>query len=109
MIWTVLGSLGVVAVVIAAGMLVDRRFGILPRPRELRDGTPRVKPALHAPGEAAETALDAPPSEVRCRACGRRALLDGESRATLGGRELMVRRHRCPRCAVVTTIYSHVQ
>jgi len=107
-IWTVLGTLGVVGVVIAAGIIVDRRFGILPRPRELRDaGTHGLKLPPHAPGEAAETALEVPPAMVRCRTCRRRTVLDGESAATFGDRALVVRRYRCPRCQAVTTIYSH--
>ncbi|HEX2692300.1 MAG TPA: hypothetical protein VHN14_37085 [Kofleriaceae bacterium] len=107
MIWTVLGTLGIVAAVIGAGMLADRRFGILPRPRELREASapgPLLPP--HAPGEAPATALAAPPPVVRCRACRRTTVPDGDSRATYGDRALVVRRYRCPRCAAITTIYT---
>jgi len=106
MLWTVLGTLGIVAVVVAAGLLVDRRFGILPRPRELREAD-RPRPLLppHAPGEAPETALDGPPRALRCRQCRRTTRLDDESRATYGDRELVIRRYRCPRCDAITTIY----
>jgi hypothetical protein len=31
-LWTVLGTLGIVAAAIAVGVLADRRFGLLPRP-----------------------------------------------------------------------------
>jgi hypothetical protein len=107
MIWTVLGTLGIVGAVIAAGMLADRKFGLLPRPRELlAAGKPGLPRSPHAPGEAPETALAAPPPTVRCRACRFQALPDGDSRATYGDRELVGRRYRCPRCAAITTIYA---
>jgi hypothetical protein len=107
MIWTVLGTLGIVAATIVIGVLADRRFGLLPRPRELLEaGKPGLKLPPHAPGEAPETALPAPPPTVRCRACRSKALPDGDSRATYGDRTLVVRRYLCPRCAATTTIYT---
>jgi hypothetical protein len=106
MIWTVLGTLGVVGLVIAAGILVDRRFGVLPRPRALRDaGKPGLKLPPHAPGEAPETALAAPPHTVRCHACRRPAQLHDEARATYDARELVIQHYHCPRCEAITTIY----
>jgi rubredoxin len=106
-IWTVLGTLGIVGLVIAAGVIADRRFGLLPRPRELREaGRPGWRLPPHAPGEAPETALAALPPSVRCRACRGRALPDGDSRVTYGDRELVVRRYRCPRCAAIATVYG---
>lgn len=110
MIWIVLGTLGIVAAVVAAGVLIDRRFALLPRPRELLEaGKPGMKLPPHAPGEAPETALATPPDKVRCRACRREALPDsegGEDRVTYGDRELVVRHYRCPRCAAITTVYT---
>jgi hypothetical protein len=104
MIWTVLGALGVIAAVIGAGIRVDRKLGLLPRPAALRESrAPRLPP--HAPGESPETALAAAPRDVRCRACRRRTRLDGEDRATFDGRELVIQRYRCLRCATVTTRY----
>jgi rubredoxin len=105
-IWVVLGTIGIVAVVIAAGVALDRRFGLLPRPRELRDAArPGLKAPTYAAGEAPETALEEPPSTVRCRSCGRAARPLDESRATLGDRELVVRRYRCERCGAIATMY----
>jgi ribosomal protein L37E len=109
MTWVVLATLGIVAAVIAAGMIIDRRFGLLPRPGALRDaGKPGLKRPPHAPGEAPATALAAPPSTVRCRSCGRPAQPDEgspDSRATLDERELVIRHYRCRRCGAITTIY----
>ena len=108
MIWVVLATLGIVGAVIAAGVLIDRRFGLLPRPRALRKaGEPGRKLPPHAPGEAAATALAAPPPAVPCRSCGRTAQPEGstDSRATLDGRDLVIRRYRCGRCGAITTIY----
>jgi hypothetical protein len=107
MLWTVLGTLAVVAVVIVAGVVVDRRFGILPRPRALREaGKPGLKPPAYGPGEAPETALDDPPRDPRCGRCRGETRLDRESRATYGDRELVIRRYRCLRCNSVAAIYS---
>ena len=106
MIGVVLGTLAIVAVVIAAGVALDRRFGLLPRPRELRDAArPRLQLPAHAPGETPETALDKPPATVRCRSCRRAAEPLDDSRAMLGDRALLVRRYRCERCGAITTIY----
>ncbi|HSR99493.1 MAG TPA: hypothetical protein VLM79_20715 [Kofleriaceae bacterium] len=111
-IWVVLGTIGIVAVVIAVGVALDRRFGLLPRPRELRQwrelreaARPRLEVPAYAPGEAPETALEDPPATVRCRGCGRAARPLDDSRATLGDRELVVRRYRCERCGAITTMY----
>ena len=101
-----LGTLGIVAAVIAVGVLVDRKVGLLPRPRDLLEaGRPGWKLPAHAPGAAPETALAASPRAVRCHACRRTTRLEDESRATYGDRELVIRRYRCPRCAAITTIY----
>jgi hypothetical protein len=105
----VLATLGIVGAVIAAGMIVDRRFGLLPRPRALREAArPGLALPPHAPGEAPATALAAPPYTVRCRSCGRSAQPDEgsmDSRATLDDRKLVIRRYRCGRCSAITTIY----
>jgi len=113
LIWTVLGTLGIVAAVVTAGVLLDRRFALLPRPRELLEaGKPGMKLPPYAPGEAPETALATPPAKVRCRVCRREALPTGEGgeggadRVTYGDRELVVRRYRCPRCAAITAVYT---
>jgi hypothetical protein len=104
--WIVLGTLAVVAAAIAIGVLVDRKVGLLPRPRDLLEaGKPGTKPAPHAPGEAPETALATPPRTVHCRACHASTQLEGTSRTTYGDRELVVQRHRCTSCATITRIY----
>lgn len=106
MILTVLGTLAIVALVIAAGVIVDRRLGILPRSRELREASrPGLAPPPHAPGEAPETALSAPPRTVRCRACRAVAEPIDESRATYGDRALVIRRYRCSQCGAVAALY----
>jgi hypothetical protein len=104
--WTVLGTIGVVLAAIAAGVLVDRKLGLLPRPRELRAaGEPGLKLPPHEPGDAAETALAAPPRRIRCRACGAAAELAEESHARYGDRDLRVQRYCCTRCAAARTVY----
>jgi hypothetical protein len=105
-LWVVLGTIGIAALMIAAGVALDRRFGLLPRPRALREtARPGLKGPAYAPGEAPETALEEPPAMVRCRSCGRAGRPLDESRATVGDRELVVRRFRCERCGAITTMY----
>ena len=102
MLWIVLGTIGIVAAAIGVGVLVDRKWALLPKPQELLEAG---KPPGPEPGEAPATALAAPPKRVRCSACKGSTLLDGESPIRFGDRELVALRYRCTKCASVTTVY----
>jgi hypothetical protein len=108
-IWLVLGTIGVVSATIVAGVLVDRKWGLLPRPAELL--APRALPG-HAPGEAPATALAAGAMEIeklrrnrRCRRC--KGALDGlaDDAVAYDGKQLTVLQFRCPRCEDKTFVY----
>lgn len=109
MIWTVLGTIGVVLATVIAGILADRRWGIVPRKERL---SPAPRPALpaHEPGEAPATALRLTPDQLELlrrsrRCCGQfmESLPDAE--VAFGGGVIAILHFRCARCAATRSIY----
>jgi len=95
MIWTVVGTVGVVGLVIAGRHPRRPPVGVLPRARELRDaGKPGSQAAAPRAGEAAR-----PRSPRRRAPCGAmRAAADaapGRGPRDLRRRELVIQRYRC--------------
>ena len=113
MIWTVLGTIGVVAATIIAGMLVDRRWPLLPRKEDLQlAGGPRPLLPGFGAGEAPETAVPATIGEIerlrrkqRCPRC--KIALDSaaDDTVTYDGAVLRVLRFTCARCAGLRSVY----
>ncbi|HUJ61513.1 MAG TPA: hypothetical protein VLX92_23570 [Kofleriaceae bacterium] len=107
--WVVLGTIAIVAAMIGGGVLLDRRIGVLPRPREL--AAPPDRGPHHAPGEAPETALAGPLDRrrhgQRCPACRARMSCDPASDQVVryGDRELVVIALVCPKCAAHRGLY----
>ncbi len=102
MIWIVLGTIAVVAGTITIGILVDRKWALLPKPPALLEAG---KPPGPAPGEVPATALPTRPKRVTCSACKSATLLDGESPIRFDNRDLVALRYRCTKCASITTVY----
>ena len=109
MIWTILGTIGVVVATVIAGLLADRRWGLLPRKERL---APPPRPALpaHAAGEAPATAIPATPAEIELlrrsqRCC--RAVMDSltDDEVAFGGGMLAILHVRCARCGNARSIY----
>ncbi len=98
----ILGTIAVVAATIAVGVLVDRKWALFPKPKQLLEAG---KPPGPAPGEVPATALAERPARVKCSACKGATLLDGESPIRFGDRDLIALRYRCTKCASVTTVY----
>ena len=113
MIVIVLGTIAVVAATIAVGVLVDRKWGLLPRPERLRAASARPALPDHAVGEAPATAIGVSSAAQlerlragqRCPDC--RTIMSGEAddHVRFGGRELLVLRFRCARCAARRALY----
>jgi phage FluMu protein Com len=113
LIWTVIGSIGIVVATVVAGMLVDRRWSLLPRKEELQLAAGQ-RPLLpgHGEGEAPATAIAASIGEIerlrRKQKCPR-CKLDLDSAAddavTYDGHPLRVLRFACPRCAGIRSVY----
>src|SRR5262249_52702033 len=109
MLAAVLGTIAIVALTIAVGVVIDRRIALLPRPE------PHVEPKKlpgFAAGEAPSTAIRAGGSQLqrlrgsqRCPRC--RAAMAGEhdDRVRFGERELTVIGFSCPQCGAKRTIY----
>ncbi|HEY5921227.1 MAG TPA: hypothetical protein VIV11_06135, partial [Kofleriaceae bacterium] len=54
---TIIGTIAIVLITIAVGLLVDRKVGLLPKPKALADDKP--PPPQHAAGDAPATAIRA--------------------------------------------------
>jgi hypothetical protein len=111
----IVGTLLVIAVVVALGVAADRKFHILPRREQLKaaGGPPRTTapPAFQA-GEAPISALAPNPSALarlrvppRCGIDGDAMVADQDDHVRYGGRELLVLRFRCARCGATRSIY----
>ena len=113
MIWTVLGTIGVVLATILAGMWVDRRIPLLPRKEDLQlaSGQQPLLPGFGA-GEAPATAIEASIGEMerirrkqKCPRC--KVALDSaaDDAADYEGTPLKILRFTCPRCHGLRSVY----
>ncbi len=113
MIWTVLGTLGIVAASIIAGMWADRRWTLLPGKEHYqlaRGEQPRL-PGHVAGGEPA-TAIAASIGDIerlrRIQKCPRcKVALDSaaDDTATFEGDVLRILRFTCPRCHGMRSVH----
>jgi hypothetical protein len=110
-IGTILGTVAIIAVAIAIGVVVDRKIDLLPRPEKLAE--PRPKLPGHAAGEAPATAIRAGGAQratlratQRCKACRTVLVADGDDdHVRYDDRELVVILFRCPNCGVKRALY----
>ncbi len=113
MIWTVLGTMGVVLATILAGLWVDRRIPLLPRKEDLQlaSGQQPLLPGFGA-GEAPETAIEASIGEIerirrkqKCPRC--KVALDSaaDDAVDYEGTQLKILRFTCPRCHGLRSVY----
>jgi hypothetical protein len=108
--WTVIGTILIVAASIGTGVVVDRKWSVLPRKGQLA-GPPAPK-QLDAPGAAPASAIAAGPGEIellrRGQKCSCRTAMDVAAdgdRVTYEGHELRVLRFACPRCGATRSLY----
>ncbi len=113
MIWTLIGTLGIVTASIIVGMWADRRWTLLPRKEDfqLARGQQPLLPG-HVAGEAPATALVASIGEIerirRRQSCPRcKVALDSaaDDHVTFDGGERRVLRFTCPRCHGLRRVY----
>src|SRR5258705_3968164 len=109
----ILGTIGIVGAVVAVGMLIDRRWSILPRPGELAAIDPKA-PQPDPPGTAPGTALRLTPSKLaaalgaqRCTCKARMTAGPGEP-IRFGDRELALYRLTCATCGATRALYVDV-
>jgi hypothetical protein len=111
----VLGTIGIVVITIAIGMLLDRKYDILPRPEKLREAG-RPRPPAHAAGEAPATAIRATSAAQlerlhtgpKCPECRTVMSAEPDDKVRFAGRELLVLSFRCATCATHRAIYVEV-
>ena len=106
---TVLGTLGVVAAVIVIGVLLDRRFSLVPRPEEVRE---LGKPPPDPPGTVASAPLRLTPRKLArallgqyCVACKTRLDAGPGEPVRLAGKELQLYRMTCSKCGAGRGLY----
>jgi len=112
----IVGTIAIVAVTITVGVLLDRRIGLLPRPKELLEAG-KPKPARHDAGEAPATAIRARGAQLerlrgarRCPTCREVLVAAGDDeRVRYDDRELLVIHLRCPRCDEPHALYVLVE
>jgi hypothetical protein len=109
----ILGTIGVVAVVVIVGMWVDRRWGILPRPGELA-AVEKAEPP-DPPGTVASAPLRLTPKKLaralvaqKCAGCGARVAASEGEPVRYGAHELRLYRLTCPACGVGRGLYVNV-
>lgn len=113
MIWTMLGTLGIVAATIIAGLFADRRWRLLVRKEDLLlVSGQRPLLASGMAGEAPATALTASIGEIerirRKQNCPRcKIALDSaaDDSMTHDDAELRILRFTCARCGGVRNVY----
>jgi hypothetical protein len=109
-IWIVLGTIAIVGATIGLGVVIDRKWGLLPRAAQLE--APRQKLLAHAAGEAPEAAIAASPMAIeklrrdqRCPQCKSPMDARADDRVSYDGRELIVLHFQCPRDATKRSLY----
>jgi hypothetical protein len=112
MIGTIVGTLAIVLITIAVGLLVDRKHSILPKPTELAE--PK-QPPKHGAGEAPATAIRARDGQLaklrvqRCAPCGAVMANEADDTVRYDARELLVLHFACPACSSRRVLYvEHV-
>ena len=111
MLGTIIGTIAIVLITIAVGLLVDRKVSFLPKPTEIATDEAKPPPPTHGAGEAPATAIRARVSQVaklrkqRCPQC--RAEMSGSDDDTVryGDRELLVLHFTCPACSTKRVLY----
>ena len=90
---TILGTIAIVLITVAVGLLINRKHKLLPDPATLSPAaTPKPKPPQHAAGEAPATAIRARDSQLanlrnqRCAKCRARTIATPSSSSTRSSR-----------------------
>jgi hypothetical protein len=111
MIGTIIGTIAIVLITVAVGLLIDRKHAILPKPTEIMADKPEHKPPTHAAGEAPATAIRARPPQLaklrsqRCTVC-RATMTNGDDDTVhYNERDLLVLHFTCSQCAAKRTLY----
>src|SRR5690606_13009224 len=114
MLAIILGTLGVVIVTVAIGMLIDRKVSLLPTPDDLETKQQRERKKLvgHGAGEAPATVLHRRDAQIaklrasqRCTGCQAMLRNDADASVRYGDRELLVLHYSCASCGPQRSLY----
>ena len=107
----VLGTIGIVLITIAIGILIDRKHGILPKPTELLEPREPEKPKqTYAAGEAPATAIRARAGQLeklrvqRCAVCRKEMAVGPDDKVRYDDRDLLVLHFTCS-CGSKRSLY----
>lgn len=107
----ILGTVALVVVTIAVGVMIDRKRSLVPKPSELAPPE-RKKPVItYAAGEAPATAIRARAAQLdrlrvqRCSGCRAEMRTGNDDIVRYDGRELLVLSFDCPACSTKRTLY----
>lgn len=110
----ILGTIAIVIVVVAIGMLFDRKVGFLPAPSDFDTDKDRERKKLvsHGAGEAPATALRIRGGQVaklrrsqRCTGCRNEMRNERDDRVRYGETELLVLHFTCTSCSTRRMLY----
>jgi hypothetical protein len=114
MLGVILGTIGIVVVTVAIGMLVDRKMRLLPGPEDFENNKARErkKLATHGAGEAPHTALRVRDEQIaklrtsqRCSECRREMRNEADDAVRFGGADLLVLHFTCGSCGTKRALY----
>ena len=106
---TIIGTLAIVLITVAVGLLVDRKVGFLPKPTEIAED--KKLPPAYGAGEAPATAIRARDGQLaklrvqRCTSCRRPMTNVADDVVRYNERELLVLSFACPACAAKRVLY----
>ena len=113
---TIIGTILIVLATIGVGVLVDRKWSIIPRKEKLlAAGRRGLKLPGYVAGEAPATAIDVSAGELeklrrkKCEVCGGATDALADDTVTYDGRSLLVVHARCGRCDHSRTTYVAVR
>lgn len=110
----ILGTLAIVAITIALGLLLNRKVSLLPGPEDFDTDQERERKqrVTHGAGEAPSTALrlrrnqlDRIRTSQRCASCNAAMANDTDDEVRYGETSLLVLQFSCPRCTSRRSLY----
>jgi len=113
---TVIGTILIVLGTVGIGLLIDRKWDVIPRKQKLLEAGRRgLALPGYAAGEAPATAIEVGPGALEqlrrktCEACRGETDALADDRVTYDDRELLVVHARCRRCGRARSTYVFVR
>ena len=110
----ILGTIAIVLAAVVVGLVVDKKVGFLPAPKDFETAEQKQRKQLvsHGAGEAPATALRVREAQIaklrtsqRCPSCRAQMTNDADDTVYYDGRELLVLHFTCPTCSATRAIY----